>query len=114
MQEFSSECPFHRQRQLAVLLFFNEINVTRRNWLGAGLSWLCIMLLWGCTSRPTDAAPPPSAPPAQLQPIDSISPVAPVVFHTKTADKRTPHKTRKTRPSVTRQAEIVAAISPAR
>jgi hypothetical protein len=112
VQDFSSERPFHRQRQLAVFQSFNEINVTRRNWFGVGLSCVCIMLLWGCTGRPTDAVPFPSAPPTQLQPVDSISPVATVVLHTKIADRRTPHKVHKTKPSETRQAEILAAIEP--
>jgi len=111
-QDISSECPFHRQRQPVVLPFFTGKIKRRRHWLGIGASCLSITLLWGCAARSTDVNPPASAPPAQLEPIDSVTPATPVFSHGKTADKRTHHKTHKTRPSEIRQAEIVAAIEP--
>jgi hypothetical protein len=113
VQDISSECPFHRQRQPVVLPSFAGRNIRRRRWLGIGASCLFMTLFWGCTARPIAADPPAaSAPPARLEPVDSVAPATPAVPHGKTADKRTPHKAHKTRPAETRQAEIIAAIEP--
>jgi hypothetical protein len=112
IRDINSECPFRRQQRPVVLPFFTGKIIECLRWSYIGTSCLSIMLLWGCAARSTDANPPASGPPAQLEPIDSVTPATPVFPHGKTADKRTPHKTHKTRPSEIRQAESVAAIEP--
>jgi len=94
-------------------------NIRNRNWLGVETSCLSILvLLCGCTVRPTAADPVPPVPPPDPEPITSVAPGAsvesatPIIFHGKSSHKRTPHRVHKAKPPETKPAEMVTAIEP--